>query len=82
MSVGHVNGVESVRPERGRHDYSFLLQDEAILNDEFLAEVPVVVECFGAFLSGRRPPFMYHFLEFAWRWVLGCLIANLLKLYR
>ena len=60
-----VDGVESVRPEGGRHDYSFLLQDEAILNGEFLAEVPVVVECFWAFLSGRRPPFMYHFSEFA-----------------
>ena len=63
MSV--VNGVESVRPERGRYEYSFFLQDEAILNGEFLAEVPVVVECFRAFLSGRRPPFMYHFSEFA-----------------
>lgn len=58
MSV--VDGVESVRPERGRHDYSFLLQDEAILNGEFLAEVPIVVQCFGAFLAGRRPPFIYH----------------------
>ena len=60
-----VDGVESVRSERGRHDYSFLLQDDAILNGVFLVEVPVVVECFGAFLSGRRPPFMYHFSEFA-----------------
>ena len=31
--------------ERGRHDYPLLLQDEAVLNGEFLAEVPVVVEC-------------------------------------
>ena len=60
-----VDSVESGRPERGRHDYWFLLQDEAILNGEFLTEVPVVVECFGAFLSGRWPPFMYHFSEFA-----------------
>ena len=60
-----VDGVESVTPERGRHDYPLLLQDEAVLNGEFLAEVPVVVECFGAFLSGRFPPFMYHFSEFA-----------------
>ena len=53
-----VDGVESVTPEHDRHDYPLLLQDEAILNGEFLAEVPVVVEYFGAFLSGRRPPFM------------------------
>lgn len=56
-----VDGVESVTPERGRYDYSLLLQDKVVLNGHFLAEVPVVVECFGAFLSGRRPPFMYHF---------------------
>ena len=60
-----VDGVESVTPERGRRDYPLLLQDEAVFNCEFLAEIPVVVECFGAFLSGRRPPFMYHFWAFA-----------------
>ena len=60
-----VDGVESATPERGRHDYPLLLQDEAVLNGEFLAEVPVVVECFVAFLSGRRPSFVYHFSEFA-----------------
>ena len=43
-------------PERGRHDYPLLLQKEAVLNGEFLAEVPVVVECFRALFPGRRPP--------------------------
>lgn len=43
--------VESVTPDRGRHDYSLLLQDKTVLNSEFLAEVPEVEECFSAFLS-------------------------------
>lgn len=47
MSV--VDGVDSIMPERGRHDYPLLLQDEAVLNGEFLAEVPVVVESLGHF---------------------------------
>ena len=63
MSV--VDGVDSIMPERGRHDYPLLLQDEAVLNGEFLTEVPVVVECFRALLLGRRPPFMCHITEFA-----------------
>ena len=46
-----LNSVESVTPDRGRHDYSLLLQDKAFLNGEFLAEVPEVVECSGEFLS-------------------------------
>ena len=48
--------------ERVRHDYALLLQDEAVLNGKFLAEV---VECVRAFLPGRRPPLMYHNEEFA-----------------
>ena len=48
--------------ERVRHDYALLLQDEAVLNGEFLAEV---VGCVRAFLPGRRPPLMYHNEEFA-----------------
>ena len=63
MSV--VDGVEIFMPEGGRHDYPLLVHDEAVLNDELLAEVPVVVECFMAFLPGRRPLFMYHITEFA-----------------
>ena len=63
MSV--VDGVESIMPENGRHDYRLLFQDEAVLNGEFLAEVLVVVECFRALLLGGRPPFMYHIAEFA-----------------
>ena len=46
----------SIMPECGRHDYPLLLQKEAVLNGEFLAEVPVVVECFRALFPGRRPP--------------------------
>ena len=60
-----VDGVESVTPERGRYDYPLLLQDEAVLDGELVAEVLVAVECFGAFLSGRRPPFMFPISEFA-----------------
>lgn len=60
-----VDGVESIMPECGRHNYPFLLQDEAVLNGEFLAEVPVVMECFRAFLSGYGPSFMYYVAEFA-----------------
>ena len=52
-------------PERGRHDYPLLLQDESVLNGEFLAEVPVVVERFRAFLPSGRPSFMYHIAELA-----------------
>lgn len=65
--------------ERVRHDYALLLQDEAVLNDEFLVEV---LECVRAFLPGRRPPLMYHIEEFAQRWVVSCLVANLLELCR
>lgn len=36
------DGVGSARPECGRHHYLLLLQDEAILNGEFLVELPVV----------------------------------------
>ena len=63
MSV--VGGVESIMHERGRHDYPLLLQDEAVLNGGFLAEIPVVVKCFRVLLLGRRLPFMYHIAEFA-----------------
>ena len=63
MSV--VDGVKSIMPERGRHDYPLLFQDVAVLNGDFLAEVPVVVEWLRAFLPGRRPPFMYQIAEFA-----------------
>lgn len=54
MSV--VDGVKSIMPERGRHDYPLLFQDVAVLNGDFLAEVPVVVEWLRAFLPGRSLP--------------------------
>lgn len=38
-----VDGIESVTPKRGWHDYLLLLLDEAFLNGEFLADVPVVL---------------------------------------
>lgn len=60
-----MDGVESVMPECGRHNYPLLLQDEAVLNGEFLAEVSVVMECLRAFLSGCGPSFMYYVAEFA-----------------
>ena len=48
--------------EHVTHDYALLLQDEAVLNGEFLAEV---VEFVRAFLPGRRPPLMYRIEQFA-----------------
>lgn len=56
--------------------------NEAVLDDEFLTEVPVVVECFRAFLPCRKVPFIYYIAEFAYHWVVACLVANLLKLYK